>query len=74
MSYCTRQRAITITYFINVKSNNLDDDNDKCFKTRINFDYHFPSDKTLLIYNLVMHIRLIFKNVNRYDPQVFLEE
>ena len=63
-----------IRYLTRSVTNNLDDCDEKYMKIKFNFDDDFPLNKTLEIRNMVIVVRSIFHEGNKYYSQVFLDE
>ena len=59
-----------IDYFIQAKTNNPNDYYEKYIKIRINSG----KDLSLLMYNMVLPVRSVFNNKNKYCPQEFFEK
>ena len=43
-------------------------------KIKFNSDDHLPLNKTLELYNMIIVVRSVFLESNKYYPQVFLGE
>ena len=63
-----------IRYLTRSVTNNLDDCDEKYMKIKFNFDDDLPLNKTLEIRNMVIVVRSIFHEGNKYYSQVFLDE
>ena len=59
---------------IRSKTNNSDGYDEKYIKTKFNFDDDLPVNKTLELCNIIIVIRSVFHEDNKYYPQVFLDE
>ena len=56
------------------KTNNSGDYAEKYVKIKFNLDDNLPLQKTLQLCNMIIVVRAIFHEGNKYDPQVFLDE
>ena len=63
-----------IRNFIRSITNNSDDHDKKYMKIKYNWDDDLPLNKTLKLRNMVIIVRSVFLEGNRYYPQVFLNE
>ena len=63
-----------IRYLTRSVTNNLDDCDEKYMKIKFNFDDDLPLNKTLEIRSMVIIVRSIFHEGNKYYSQVFLDE
>ena len=59
---------------IRSKTDNSDGYDEKCIKTKFNFDDDLPVNKTLELCNIIIVIRSVFHEDSKYYPQVFLDE
>ena len=50
---------------------NADDYDQKCMKIKINSDEELPLDKTIEISSMIILVRAIFLDNNKYYPQFF---
>ena len=53
---------------------NADDYDEKCIKIKFNSDDELPLNKTIEISTIIIVVRAIFLESNKYYPQVFLDE
>ena len=58
---------------INTGKQNSDDYDEKCMKIRFNSDTDLPL-KELKIYDIVIVIRSVFNDNNKYYPQILLDK
>ena len=63
-------QTITITLWLN----NSDNSDEKYMKIKFNADDNLPLRKTLEFYNMVIVVRSVFLEDNKYYSQVFLGE
>ena len=54
-------------------SNNSDDCDKKYMKIKFNSDDDLPFKKTLALYNMIIVVRSVFHEDNKYYPKVFLD-
>ena len=52
----------------------LDDYDEKYIKIEFDSDNKFPLNKTIEIRNMIIVVRAVFRENNKYYPQVFLNE
>ena len=55
-------------------ANNSNDYDEKYIKIKFNPDYDLPSRKMLKLYDMVIVVRSVFNECNKYYPQAFLHE
>ena len=55
-------------------TNNLDNYDKKYMKIKFNSDYDLPSKKTLKLQNMIIVVRSVFYDGNKYYLQVFFEK
>ena len=65
---------IKIRNLIRSITKNLDDYDEKYMKIKFNLDEELPLNKTIEIPSMVIVVRAIFLENNKYYPQVFLDE
>ena len=65
---------IKIRYFIRSVTKNSDDYDEKYMKIKFNSDGKLPVNKTIEIPSMIIVVRAIFLENNKYYPQVFLDE
>ena len=53
---------------------NSDDYNEKYMKIKFNSDEELPLNKTIEISPMTIVVRVVFRENNKYYPQVFLDE
>ena len=63
-----------IRYLIRSIINNSENYYEKYTKIKFNSDDNLPSKKTLDLYNMVIIVRSVFQEDNKYYQQVFLDE
>ena len=56
------------------KTDNSDDYNEKYMKIKFHSDDDLPLDKTLKLHQMIIVIRAVFHEDNKYYPQVFIDE
>ena len=59
---------------IRSKTKNSHDYNEKYLKIKFNSDDELPLNKMIEIPTIVIVVRAVFHENNRYSPQVFLDE
>ena len=55
-------------------NNNSDNYDEKYIKSKFNSDDNLPLKKTLELYNMIIILKYVFQESNKYYPQVFLDE
>ena len=55
-------------------ANNSDDCDNKYIKIKFNSQKDFPLKETLIFCNMVIVVRSVFRESNKYYPKVFLDE
>ena len=63
-----------ITNLISSLTKNSDDYDEKYMKIKFNSDDELPLNKTIKICSMIIVVRTVFHENNKYYPQVFLEE
>ena len=56
------------------RANNWENYDDKCMKIKPNSDDNLPLKKILKLCNMIIVVRPVFHEGNKYHPQVFLDE
>ena len=64
----------TIKHLIRLTSINTDDYNKKYMEIKFSSDDNLPLKKTLELYNMIIAVRSVFHEGNKYYPQPFLDE
>ena len=63
-----------IIHLIRTVTTNSNDYDEKYIKIKFNPDSDLPSRKTLKLYDIVIVVRSVFHEGNKYNPQAFLRE
>ena len=63
-----------IRNLISSSAKNLDDYDEKYIKIKFNSDGDLPLNKTVETHCMVIVVRAVFHENNKYHPQVFLDE
>ena len=63
-----------IRHIIRSTTNNLDKFNEKYMKIKLNSDDDLPLNKTLEFRNMIIVVRAVFHEENKYYPKAFLHE
>ena len=66
--------GLKIRDIIRLGTKKSDDYDDKCMKIKLDSDYKSPLNKTIEIPVMIIVVRAIFHENNKYYPQVFLDE
>ena len=59
---------------IRSKTNNRDDYDEKFMKVKFNLDDDLPLQKTLQLHNMIIFVKAIFNEDNKYYPTFFMNE